>query len=89
MRNLTVIDEVLERSEFETAPGMAHWAGSGPEGATCGKCRFYGYTFVKSNGNHANKRSACESFYKMTGRHGGTLEERQTGCKYFSKNPQA
>jgi hypothetical protein len=89
MRGLTVINKELERAEILTAPGMAHWAGSGPEGAMCGKCRFHGYTYVKTNGDHANKRSSCESFYKMTGRHGGALDEKQIGCKYFSKKPQA
>ena len=89
MRNLTVIDPGLERAELQTAAGMAHWAGSGPEGSTCGKCRFYGYEFVKSNGDHSFKRSACGKFYTMTRRHGGSLEDRQMGCKYFEKNPQA
>jgi len=83
MRNLTVIDEELERAERQTAPGMAHWAGSGPDGATCGKCANYGYTYIKSNGDHATKPSSCEKFWSVTGRHGGTLDARQIGCKYF------
>ena len=89
MRGLTVIDPSLERAESLTAPGMAHWAGSGPEGAACGKCRFFGYEYTKSNGDHTFKRSACGKFYTMTRRHGGSLDERQIGCKYFEKNPQA
>jgi hypothetical protein len=83
MRNLTVIDAELERAEKQTAPGMAHWAGSGPIGATCGKCIHYGYTYVKSTGDHATKPSSCEKFYSMTLRHGGTLDQRQIACKYF------
>lgn len=88
MRGLTVIDADLERAEMQTAPGMAHWAGSGPAGAKCGNCRFYGYEFVKPNGNHSFKRSACGKFYAMTRRHGGSLEECQIACKYFDLNPQ-
>jgi hypothetical protein len=89
MRNLTVVDPVLERAEMNTAPGMAHWAGSGPEGSVCGKCRSFGYEFVKPNGDHSFKRSACGKFYTMTHRNGGSLDERQSGCKYFEKTPQA
>ena len=89
MRGLTVVNEQLERAEMMTAPGMAHWAGSGPDGATCGKCRFYGYEYAKANGDHSFKRSACGKFYAMTRRHGNSLEERQIGCKYFDLNPQS
>lgn len=89
MRGLTVIDNALERAEMDTAPGMAHWAGGSPDGAACGKCRFWGYTYARPNGEAATKRSSCEKFWKMTGRHGGTLDARQIGCKYFDKNPQA
>lgn len=88
MRGLTVIDPVLERQESQTAPGMAHWAGGGPEGAVCGKCRFYGYEYQKANGEHIFKRSACGKFYTMTRRHGGSLDKRQISCKYFEKSPQ-
>lgn len=89
MRGLTVIDEVLEGAEKLTAPGMAHWAGTGPEGAKCGACRFYGYTYLKPNGDAANKVSSCEKFYKATRRHGQTLETRQLGCKYFEVKAKA
>ena len=85
MRGLTVIDPELERAEAQTAPGMAHWAGGAPSGATCGKCRFYGYSYFKTNGQAASKGSACEKFWKQTGRHGGTLEAHQVACKYFER----
>jgi hypothetical protein len=89
MRGLTVIDPELERAEMQTAPGMAHWAGSGPEGAKCGSCRFYGYSFLKSNGDATNKEKACEKFWKSTGRHGGSLDKSQIGCKYFESKARA
>ena len=83
MRNLTIVDPVMERAEMQTAPGMAHWAGSGPDGAICGKCAFYGYSYTDSSGRAVTKRSRCEKFWRMTGRHGNSLETRQIGCKYF------
>ena len=83
MRGLTVIDPVLERAEGQTAPGMAHWAGGGPSGSVCGKCAFYGYSYSAPNGDITNRRSSCEKFWRVTGRHGGTLGARQSACKYF------
>lgn len=85
MRGLTVIDPELERAEASTAEGMAHWAGGSPNGAKCAACRFYGYSYVKSNGDTASKNAACQKFYKQTGRHGGSLSKSQIGCKYFEK----
>ena len=83
MRGLTVIDPALERAEMQTAPGMAHWAGSDPEGAKCGACIFYGYTYQKQNGDATKKTSSCGKFWRITGRHGGSLYKTQVGCKYF------
>lgn len=83
MRGMTVTNETLERAEMLTVPGMAHWAGGAPDGATCGSCKFYGYTFTKANGDPQTKRQSCEKFYQATKRHGGSLEKRQIACKYF------
>jgi hypothetical protein len=89
MRGLTIIDSTLERAEMQTAPGMAHWAGSGPENAKCGDCIFYGYGYQKTSGDATRKTSSCGKFWRMTGRHGGSLDKKQIGCKYFEKNPRA
>lgn len=89
MRGLTVIDPALERAEMATAPGMAFWAGSGPDGAKCGGCVFYGYSYQKTNGDATKKTSSCAKFWKATGRHGGSLDKAQVGCKYFERKAQS
>ena len=38
MPKLTDIYGEADRLARETAPGMAHWAGTGPAGATCKTC---------------------------------------------------
>lgn len=89
MRGLTVIDENLERAEAATVPGMAHWAGGAPDSGTCGNCAHYGYSYIRRDGETMSKPSGCEKFYRQTGRHGGSLEKRQLGCKYFEpKKPR-
>lgn len=88
MRGLTVTDETLERAESATVPGMAHWAG-GANGGKCGDCRFFGYSYSKRDGDPARKNSSCEKFFKITGQHGGSIEKRQPGCKYFNNGSVA
>lgn len=83
MRGMTVTNPELESAEARTAPGMAHWAGSGPDGAKCGKCAFYGYHYRKSNGDTSRRASSCEKFFKMMSKHGDGLDKNQLGCKYF------
>ena len=82
MRGLTVVNPGLERYEVETAPGMAFWAGTGPTGAKCGQCVFYGYRYIRPNGQES-KRNGCAEFYRMTGKVGDALSRTQVGCKYF------
>jgi hypothetical protein len=35
---LTSVNPTLDRLAAATDCGQAHWAGTGPEGATCGQC---------------------------------------------------
>ena len=63
--------------------GMAHWSGTGPAGATCGKCAHYGYSYTTESGKDSRKLSACEKYWRMTSRHGGSLAAQQPACKYF------
>ena len=84
MRGMTVVDEKLEQMEMRTVPGMAHWAGTGPEGAFCSNCNHYGYEYFTSKGRLMRRLSACGKFYAMTETHGDTLPSKTDACKYFS-----
>lgn len=89
MRGLTVVNAELERAECQTPPGMAFWSGTGPEGAKCGKCAHFGYSYPSgispTNGEtlYSRKISSCEKFFQMSKRHGASLRKTQDGCKYF------
>lgn len=79
-------------------PGMAHFAGSGPNGKTCGDCKFRGYSrqskterwsestqrFVQRN----YRVSSCLKFKSMTGAHGTPVEKHYDACKYFEQAPK-
>jgi hypothetical protein len=69
-----------------TAPGQAHFAGSGPADKTCGDCRFRGYfrrTVTKKHGAKSTRTYRCAKFHALTGRHGPAISKYLRSCKYF------
>lgn len=80
MSYFTKIDGV---PDGDTAvPGMAYFAGTGPQGKTCGDCMWRGYYRMRGNGN-SYKTTGCEKFRGMTGRHGPVVAADNKSCKYF------
>ena len=56
----------------QTQPGMAHFAGTGPEGKRCKDCK----CFIKK---------LCMQYVHMTGRVGPTIRGSNNSCKYFEQ----
>ena len=78
---LTRPNEALERLADATVPGMAHWSGTGPEGATCGKCAFYGTVL-----NHLERLipKRCRKYAEMVNKCGPEpIPERTLACRHF------
>lgn len=82
MRNMTAPNPELEQLERTTRPGMAHWAGTGPDGASCGKCLNFGDVPSDGEGSRMN-RDRCKKYLQMTGNIGGRLPKKTAACKYF------
>jgi hypothetical protein len=75
-----------------TAPGMAHWSGTGPDGKRCKDCWFKGYHRRTENKHGTPKTSwsaGCEKFHKLTGQHGPNIRGDLRACKYFLGKPAA
>lgn len=81
--HLTEPDPELARLREKTPPGMAHWAGTGPEGKTCGGCNHWGYWYETRAGISKRKTSCCEVYYRHLHIHGGSLPATTPACKYF------
>jgi hypothetical protein len=65
-----------------TPHGMAHWAGTGPAGASCDRCAHYGY--FDQNGRR--KPNGCALYFARTGVHGrDQLPKGTPACKYFNE----
>jgi hypothetical protein len=63
-------------------PGMAHYSGSGPAGATCGGCMHRGYSREGKDGKW-RKTTGCHVFKSLTGRHGAAVNKGNASCRYF------
>ncbi len=63
-----------------TAPGMAHFAGTGPRGETCGHCSHF-------DGKH----QLCNKFIELTKaqrrRGAPKIKSNLAACKYFEPKP--
>jgi hypothetical protein len=88
MPHLTSIDPELDKRVKATPPGMAHWAGTGPDGATCGQCRHYGYDTPLRNAHDnvigtVEKLNSCRRFFELMRRHGKPLPPLTPSCRHF------
>lgn len=80
-------------STDDAKPGMAHFAGTGPYGETCGKCKHRGLTRQSQNSTwserlqqnvHKHYRTAqCAMFKKLAGEYGSAVRKDYPACKYF------
>ena len=78
---LTRPTEALEKMADKTVPGMAHWAGSGPPGTTCGKCKFYG---TVADHLERMKLKRCKKYLQLTGKVGSdVIPGRTPSCRHF------
>lgn len=96
------IQDYLTAAPFDhmarrTHPGMAHFAGTGPAGATCRECVFFGASFnTAGRFNYSSKTGGkggqikphpCEKFRQMmNGKVGNGVPEDASACKYFDRN---
>ena len=82
-------DETLTQQIRVTHPGMAHWANSGPLGATCGDCVFLGYwrQYRNSSGDviDTRKQQGCAKYRQLTGIHGPAVPPSTAACRHFER----
>ena len=68
----------IDVNHAESYPGMAHFAGTGPKGKTCGGCKF----FVPAA--NRSPQFVCDKYRTlMRGRTGKPIEHKYKACKYY------
>jgi hypothetical protein len=76
---LTQPDPDFAQRLRSTVPGMAHFAGTGPVGATCGECSYLAE--FSGRGKHLHR---CGKFTElMQGKPGDNVPKRSPACRYF------
>jgi hypothetical protein len=82
-------DDALAHQIRTTHPGQAHFANSGPFGATCGDCVFLGYhRQIRNKSGDTVKtvhRGGCKKSYELTGNHGPVVPADAAACRYFER----
>lgn len=95
-QNLTVLDSGFEQTRLQTWPGMAHFAGTGPNAKSCRQCNSWmgcgvEHGYYANGGKHKGgvKPRPCEKYQElMGGETGPAIPHDARACKYFSENPQ-
>ena len=82
-------EPVLATQISKTRSGMAHFAATGPFGATCGDCAFLGYWQpIRNQAGDVVRtvhRRGCGKFLKLTGKPGPTVPATTEACRYFER----
>ena len=77
---LTKPNPELSRLVAATVPGMAHWSGTGPQGATCGMCSFW--RTIGDGGKRKLKR--CGKYVTLTLKIGPEpIPAKTLACRHF------
>lgn len=87
--HLTEPNPDLAAKRSKTMPGMAFWAGTGPEGKTCRECKHWAFDgYLASSG--LLKDAQCDKYTRMmNGNPGGKLPHYMPACKYFELDSTA
>jgi len=79
----------LARQINRSREGQAHFAGTGPFGATCGECVYLGYWRQRRNRSgdvaKTERTGGCEKFHQLTGKHGPVVPPGTDACRYFQR----
>ena len=83
---LTTPDPQFSKQVDGSIPGMAHFAGTGPDGAVCGRC---GYWIFVNIGHGTSPR--CSKYAEMMGGKFGPakIPHNTPACRYFKANAHA
>jgi hypothetical protein len=81
--------DTIARQIRTTHRGMAHFANTGPFGATCGECIYLGYFrqhFTKAGDPiKATHHGGCRKFHELTGEHGPVVPKHAAACRHFKR----
>jgi hypothetical protein len=79
----------FDRVARETHPGMAHFAGTGPQQKTCRECSFWdhGENDYRASGNYRGliKPARCRKFRALMNVDGARIPDETAACRHFNQ----
>jgi len=82
--HMTEPNPELAKLVRNTFHGMAHWAGSGPQGKTCATCQHFGTVYQYEGAKP--KKDRCKLYFKMMeGKIGNQIPANTMSCKHYSE----
>ena len=94
--HLTQPDQELGDKIKATVPGMAFWAGTGPQSTTCATCKFFNGTTIRSGiGVGDLNDGTCAEYRRIvkntTCRRAAvlTIPPNTPSCRYYAEKPKA
>lgn len=81
----------LDSGQFDSFPGMAHFAGTGPRGLTCRECRHWhheSFAYYARTGKWGGliKPALCAKYKALTGKQGAAVPNDAASCRHFVIN---
>lgn len=87
-KRLTIAhDDQLAGNAAMTAPGMAHFAGTGPKGTVCGRCEFVTVEKRNPKSGHVEFVSCRKWRQLMRQETRKRFRPNQPSCKYWGEAP--
>ena len=80
LKELGLFEAPIDKLARQSYAGMAHFAGTGPEGATCNRCMHYDYDPIKNSGM---MERPCKQFQRLTGKLGKSVPALASACRHF------
>ena len=68
----------------QAKPGMAHFAGTGPNNKTCKDCKHRGYE-REAAGGRVYRYYGCGKYREIMGKIGAEVDSNYAACRYFEQ----
>ena len=82
MKPMTEVAGTPDREDIR--PGMAHFAGTGPQGTWCKHC-----LFLHVNKYGPGEKGTCGKYRKIMGKPGPKFPVMTPSCRYYERNKEA
>jgi hypothetical protein len=86
LKELGLFEAPADKLARQSYPGMAHFAGTGPQGKTCGSCKYFCAAAISKG--RAPDQDYCDKYTVLThGKVGKRIPKEAEACRHFEERP--